>query len=315
MARILVTGGAGLIGSHLCERLVAQGHHVLCADNLSTGSRANLAALAGDTRFELIVHDLIQPLFVEADQVYHLACPASPVHYRANPVRTIKTNVLGTMHMLGLARRTGARILLARTSEVYGDPQEHPQSENYHGNVNPLGTRACYDEGKRVAETLMMDYHREHAVDIRIARIFNTYGPRMALDDGRVISSFLLKGLREEPMQLHGGGTQTRSFCYVDDLVDGLTSLMAYEGALRYAPINLGNPEEVTVRHLARMCAHALDVPLSTVDVPAEQDDPARRCPDIRRAQSELGWRPRVDLPLGLARTAQDLRARFKERP
>ena len=305
---ILVTGGAGFLGSHLCERLLGAGHRVLCLDNLSTGSRENIDALKGD--FEFIEHDLIHPIRLDADQVYHLACPASPVHYQSNPVRTVKTNVLGTMNMLGLARRTGARILLASTSEVYGDPIKHPQREDYLGNVNQLGPRACYDEGKRIAETLMVEYRREHAIDTRIARIFNTYGPRMAFDDGRVISNFVLNALRGEPLQLYGGGRQSRSFCYVDDMVSGLIALMEYEGGLKHDPFNLGNPHELSIRELAETVLTLTASQSSIADAPAQQDDPARRCPDITRAKTELGFAVTTHLKPGLQATIDDFRQR-----
>jgi UDP-glucuronate decarboxylase len=301
--RILVTGGAGFIGSHLCDALYAAGDSVLCLDNLSTGRRRNIEHLIGQRRFEFIEHDLIHPISLEADRVYHLACPASPVAYRRNPVRTVKTNVLGTMNMLGLARRTGARILLASTSEVYGDPTVHPQPENYQGNVNQLGPRACYDEGKRIAETLMMDYHREHGVDVRIARIFNTYGPRMAREDGRVISNFVCNALLNKPAELYGGGRQIRSFCYVDDMVGGLLRLMEYEGALKHEPFNLGTPHEVTIRELAQHIYALAGATAKPKELPAQVDDPQRRCPDIMRARVELGFEPQTGLVDGLKRT------------
>lgn len=303
--RILVTGGAGFIGSHLCAALLQGQNYVVCLDNLSTGRIGNIAPLIDNPRFEFIQHDLILPYATEADRVYHLACPASPVAYRSNPVRTVKTNVLGTMNMLGLARRTGARILLAGTSEVYGDPKVHPQPESYLGNVNQLGPRACYDEGKRIAETLMMEYHREHKVDIRIARIFNTYGPRMQADDGRVVSNFILKALSNTPPELYGDGTQSRSFCYIDDMVTGLRSLMEYTGPLRHEPFNLGNPHEVTVRELAARIADLAGATAQPIFKPAQQDDPARRCPDISRARQELAFEPRIGLDEGLRRTIE----------
>ncbi|MBZ0137583.1 MAG: SDR family oxidoreductase [Planctomycetes bacterium] len=303
----LVTGGAGFLGSHLCQRLLGDGRRVICLDNLSTGSRANIEHLKGE--FEFIEHDLINPIKLDAAFVYHLACPASPVHYQSNPVRTIKTNVLGTINMLGLARRTGARILLASTSEVYGDPIKHPQREDYPGNVNQLGPRACYDEGKRVAETLMMEYHREHGVDVRIARIFNTYGPRMAANDGRVVSNFILGALRGEPLKLFGGGGQSRSFCYVDDLIGGLVSLMEYQGGLRHQPFNLGNPHEITIRELAATILRLTGSAAPVVTGPAQQDDPGRRCPDISRAMTELGFQSVTDLLEGLRRTIDYFRA------
>lgn len=303
--RIIVTGGAGFLGSHLCERLLADGARVVCLDDLSTGSESNIEHLHSNANFEFIRHDLIQPIRVEADRVFHLACPASPVAYRANPVRTIKTNVLGTMNMLGLARRTGARVLLASTSEVYGDPKSHPQREDYLGNVNQLGPRACYDEGKRVAETLMMDYHREHGVDIRIARIFNTYGPRMKRDDGRVVSNFIMRALRNEPAELYGGGGQSRSFCYVDDMIDGLTALMEYEGELRHEPFNLGNPHEITIGELATLIFKLAGVTAKPVSAGPQQDDPNRRCPDITRARTTLRFNPKTMLEDGLRRTLE----------
>ncbi|MCB9895897.1 MAG: SDR family oxidoreductase [Planctomycetes bacterium] len=322
MTTVLVTGGAGFLGSHLCERLLGAGHRVLCLDNLSTGSRANIEGLtergrhartdAGATpAFQFIEHDLINPIKLDAEQVYHLACPASPVHYQSNPVRTVKTNVLGTMNMLGLARRTGARILLASTSEVYGDPKVTPQREDYLGNVNQLGPRACYDEGKRIAETLMVEYHREHNIDTRIARIFNTYGPRMAFDDGRVVSNFVLNALRGDPLQLYGGGRQSRSFCYVDDMVSGLIALMNYDGALKHEPFNLGNPHELSIRELAETVLRLTGSKSAVTDSPALQDDPAHRCPDITRARTELGFRAATALEDGLKATIRDFRARM----
>ena len=301
MSTVLVTGGAGFLGSHLCERLLAAGHRVICLDNLSTGSRTNVEHLKG--KFEFVEHDLINPIKLDAEFVYHLACPASPVHYQSNPVRTIKTNVLGTINMLGLARRCGARILLASTSEVYGDPIKHPQREDYLGNVNQLGPRACYDEGKRVAETLFMEYHREHAIDTRIARIFNTYGPRMAEGDGRVVSNFIMAALRGEPLKLYGGGRQSRSFCYVDELVGGLIALMNYEGGLKHQPFNLGNPQEVTIIELAKTIIRLTGSKSRVEDGPAQADDPARRCPDIGRAKAEIGFSPKNQLEEGLRRT------------
>lgn len=303
--RSLVTGGAGFIGSHLCDALVAAGDYVVCLDNLSTGRRDNVEHLEGNPGFEFVLHDLVEPYFSQADRVFHLACPASPVAYRANPVRTVKTNVLGTMHMLGLARRCGARILLAGTSEVYGDPTVHPQPESYLGNVNQLGPRACYDEGKRIAETLMIEYHRQHGVDIRLARIFNTYGPRMQADDGRVVSNFILRALRNKPAELYGGGTQSRSFCYIDDMVNGLIKLMQYEGVRRHEPFNLGNPHEVTVLELARTINRLAGSSAEPVSGPSQQDDPTRRCPDITRARTELGFEPATSLEQGLARTIE----------
>jgi UDP-glucuronate decarboxylase len=301
MARILVTGGAGFIGSHLVEFLLQQGHDLLCLDNYFTGSKDNLMHFRNHPRLELIRHDVVNPIMLEVDQIYHLACPASPVHYQYNPVKTIKTNVLGTLHMLGLAKRVKARILLASTSEIYGDPLEHPQQEEYWGNVNCLGPRSCYDEGKRVAETLMMDYHRQNRVDIRIARIFNTYGPRMALNDGRVVSNFIVQALSGEEITIYGEGQQTRSFCYVSDLVDGLVRLMNCEG--QWDPVNLGNPEEFTIMELARKVLELTASNGALVFRPLPPDDPVRRRPNITRAQEILGWQPTVPLEKGLRAT------------
>jgi UDP-glucuronate decarboxylase len=310
--RIIVTGGAGFLGSHLCRRLLGDGHDVICVDDFSTGSRDNITDLQNNPAFELIEHDLITPLFADAERVFHFACPASPVAYQRNPVRTVKTNVLGTMHMLGLAKRTGARILLAGTSEVYGNPTQHPQTEDYLGNVNQLGPRACYDEGKRVAETLLMDYHREHNVDVRLARIFNTYGPAMALDDGRVVSNFIRNALTGRALELYGGGTQSRSFCYVSDLIEGVVRLMDYEGELRFKPFNLGNPNEVTVKELAHEVLALTSSTSELIDHPLPQDDPTRRCPDITRARAELGFEPAVNLHEGLKKTIADFRTRVE---
>ncbi len=301
MARILVTGGAGFIGSHLVEFLLQQGHEVLCLDNYFTGSKENLMHLRDHPRLEIIRHDVVNPIMLEVDQIFHLACPASPVHYQYNPVKTIKTNVLGTLHMLGLAKRVKARILLASTSEIYGDPLEHPQQEKYWGNVNCLGPRSCYDEGKRVAETLMMDYHRQNRVDIRIARIFNTYGPRMALNDGRVVSNFIVQALSGQEITIYGKGQQTRSFCYVSDLVEGLVRLMNCEGQTE--PVNLGNPEEFTIMELARKVLALTGSTTSLVYKPLPPDDPVRRRPDITRAKERLGWQPTVPLETGLKAT------------
>ena len=301
MARILVTGGAGFIGSHLVEFLLQQEHDILCLDNYFTGSKENLMHLRDHPRLELIRHDVVNPIMLEVEQIYHLACPASPVHYQYNPVKTIKTNVLGTLHMLGLAKRVKARILLASTSEIYGDPLEHPQNERYWGNVNCLGPRSCYDEGKRVAETLMMDYHRQNRVDIRIARIFNTYGPRMALNDGRVVSNFIVQALSGKEITIYGEGQQTRSFCYVSDLVDGLVRLMNCEG--QTDPVNLGNPEEFTILELARKVLALTASDAALVFKPLPPDDPVRRRPDITRAKEILGWQPTVSLEQGLKAT------------
>jgi UDP-glucuronate decarboxylase len=299
--RILVTGGAGFIGSHLCERLLAQGHEVVCVDNFFTGSKQNILHLLDNHRFELIRHDIIEPILLEVDQVYHLACPASPIHYQYNPVKTIKTSVMGTINMLGLAKRVRARILLASTSEVYGDPQVHPQTEAYWGNVNPIGVRSCYDEGKRVAETLMMDYHRQNRVDIRIARIFNTYGPRMAEHDGRVVSNFIVQALRQEDLTVYGDGSQTRSFCYVADLVEGLIRLMGCDGFT--GPVNLGNPAETTILEFANRIIGLTGSNSRIIFKPLPADDPRQRQPDITLARTRLGWEPTVAVADGLRQT------------
>ena len=301
MKRVLITGGAGFLGSHLAERLLGQGHDVVCIDNFFSGSKDNIRHLLDHAYFELIRHDIIHPLFVEVDQIYHLACPASPIHYQQNAIKTVKTNVIGTINMLGLAKRTRARILLASTSEVYGDAQVHPQPESYWGNVNPIGIRSCYDEGKRVAETLMKDYSRQNRVDTRIARIFNTYGPRMALDDGRVVSNFIVQALRSEDLTVYGNGAQTRSFCFYSDLIDGLVRLMnaeAFQG-----PVNLGNPGEFTVMELAEKVLRLTGSRSGIDHRPLPSDDPVRRRPDISLARQMLGWEPKVDLEEGLART------------
>jgi UDP-glucuronate decarboxylase len=299
--RILVTGGAGFIGSHLCERLLGEGHDVLCLDNFFTGRRANIIKLLDNHHFELIRHDVIEPILLEVDQIYNLACPASPIHYQYNPVKTVKTSVMGMINMLGLAKRVRARILQASTSEVYGDPLLHPQTEAYWGNVNPIGLRSCYDEGKRIAETLMMDYHRQNRVDTRIARIFNTYGPRMLENDGRVVSNFIVQALRGQPLTLYGSGEQTRSFCYVDDLVEALIRLMNVEDV--HDPVNLGNPGEFTIRQLAdeviKMCGSKSEIEFR----PLPEDDPKQRQPNITRAQTLLGWNPTIALHEGLSKT------------
>ncbi|MGH9882761.1 MAG: UDP-glucuronic acid decarboxylase family protein [Pyrinomonadaceae bacterium] len=304
--RILVTGGAGFIGSHLCERLLKEGHEVLCLDNFFTGRRENIFQLLDNRRFEILRHDVIEPILVEVDQIYNLACPASPIHYQYNPVKTVKTSVMGMINMLGLAKRVRARILQASTSEIYGDPMVHPQPEEYWGNVNPIGLRSCYDEGKRLAETLMMDYHRQNRVDTRIARIFNTYGPRMHENDGRVVSNFIVQSLKGESLTLYGDGDQTRSFCYVDDLVDGLIRLMNAEEL--HNPINLGNPGEFTIKQLAdevvRICGSESGVKY----LPLPQDDPKQRKPDISRAQTLLGWNPTIPLREGLESTVEYFR-------
>lgn len=306
----LVTGGAGFIGSHLCERLLERGEEVLCLDNFFTGTRRNIARLLAHPRFELIRHDVTQPILLEATRIYNLACPASPVHYQYNPIKTVKTSVLGALNMLGLARRVKARILQASTSEVYGDPAVHPQSEAYWGNVNPIGIRSCYDEGKRVAETLFFDYHRQNKVDIRVARIFNTYGPRMSVNDGRVVSNFIVQALRAEPITVYGKGEQTRSFCYVSDLVDGLIRLMDCEGIT--GPVNLGNPEEFTIRELAETVAALTGSPSPIVYKSLPPDDPVRRQPDISLAKEKLGWSPTVLLRDGLEMTIRYFRTELE---
>ncbi|MGE5469795.1 MAG: UDP-glucuronic acid decarboxylase family protein [Bacteroidota bacterium] len=302
LKRILVTGGAGFLGSHLCERLVAAGHEVLCVDNFYTGVRANIAHLLSQPNFELLRHDVTFPLYVEVDEIYNLACPASPVHYQNDPVQTVKTSVHGAINMLGLAKRIKAKILQASTSEIYGDPGQHPQREVYWGNVNPVGPRACYDEGKRCAETLFFDYHRQHKVRIKLARIFNTYGPRMRPDDGRVISNFIVQALAGQPITLYGDGSQTRAFCYVDDLVDALIRLMATPDDFT-GPLNLGNPHEFTVRQLAERIVELAASASDFTILPLPQNDPVRRCPDIGLAHTLLGWTPRVELDDGLRRT------------
>ena len=300
--RVLITGGAGFLGSHLADRLLAEGHEVLCADNLFTGTKRNIDHLHGHPRFEFMRHDVTFPLYVEVDEIYNLACPASPVHYQFDPVQTTKTSVHGAINMLGLAKRVRCRILQASTSEVYGDPAVHPQTEDYWGHVNPVGIRSCYDEGKRCAETLFFDYRRQHGLDIKVARIFNTYGPRMHPKDGRVVSSFVLQALQGEPITLFGDGSQTRSFCYVDDLVDGLIRLMDSAPAVT-GPINLGNPVEFTIRQLADKVIAMTGSRSEIVLRPLPADDPRQRCPDITRAQQMLGWTPAVALDEGLRHT------------
>jgi len=299
--RVLVTGGAGFIGSHLCESLLKQGDEVLCLDNLFSGSKRNIVPFLGNSSFEFIRHDIVQPILLEPDLIYNLACPASPVHYQHNPVKTVKTNVMGTIHMLGMAKRVKARILQASTSEVYGDPQVHPQPESYWGHVNPIGLRSCYDEGKRVAETLMMDYRRQNQVDVRIARIFNTYGPRMERDDGRVVSNLVVQALLGRPLTVYGDGSQTRSFCYVSDLVTGLKKLMARERV--EGPVNLGNPEEFTILALAEMVRELTGSRSEIRFQSLPADDPVRRKPDISAAEKLLNWRPEVSLEEGLRQT------------
>ena len=300
--RVLVTGGAGFLGSHLCERLVAAGCHVLCVDNFFTGTHQNLASLQGNPLFELHRHDVTFPLYVEIDEIFNLACPASPIHYQRDPVQTTKTSVIGAINMLGLAKRVKAKILQASTSEVYGDPTEHPQHESYWGNVNPIGFRSCYDEGKRCAETLFFDYRRQHRVAIKVARIFNTYGPRMHPNDGRVVSAFIVQALTGQDITLFGDGSQTRSFCYVDDLIDGFLGLMETPEAV-IGPMNLGNPSEFTIAELAEKVIALTGSKSTIVRKPLPSDDPKQRRPDISYAQETLGWRPRVELEEGLKRT------------
>ncbi|MCI1191830.1 SDR family oxidoreductase [Calidifontimicrobium sp. SYSU G02091] len=300
--KIVVTGGAGFIGSHLCERLLAAGHEVICVDNFYTGRKANIAHLLDHPRFDVVRHDITEPLVLQADEVYNLACPASPGHYQADPIHTMKTSVLGSINLLGLARRTGAKSLLASTSEVYGDPLVHPQPESYWGHVNPCGVRSCYDEGKRSAEALYFDYHRQHGIPIKVVRIFNTYGPRMRPDDGRVVSNFIVQALMDEPLTIYGDGQQTRSFCYVDDLVDGLMKMMASPDEV-LGPINLGNPGEFTMLELAEAVKRLTNSRSRIVHEPLPQDDPKRRQPDITRARAVLGWQPVVQLEQGLLRT------------
>jgi len=306
--RILVTGGAGFIGSHLIDRLMTSGHEVICLDNFYTGHKRNIVQWLDNPYFELIRHDITEPIRLEVDQIYHLACPASPVHYQFNPVKTIKTNVIGTLNMLGLAKRVKARFLLASTSEIYGDPEVHPQPEEYRGNVNPIGPRSCYDEGKRVAETLSFDYHWQNQVDIRVARIFNTYGPRMFEQDGRVVSNFIVQALQNQPLTVYGEGSQTRSFCYVSDLVEGLMRLMNGDHT---GPVNLGNPDEYSILELAQIVQEMVNPGTSVKFEPLPKDDPRQRQPDITRAKTWLGWQPTVPLREGLKLTIEDFRDRL----
>jgi UDP-glucuronate decarboxylase len=310
--RIMVTGGAGFLGSHLCERLLKEGHDVLCVDNYFTGRKDNIAHLLPDPRFEAMRHDITFPLYVEVDEIYNLACPASPVHYQFDPVQTTKVSVIGAINMLGLAKRVGARILQASTSEVYGDPAVHPQTEDYRGNVNSLGPRACYDEGKRCAETLFFDYARQHRVRIRLVRIFNTYGPRLNSCDGRVVSNFIVQALRGEDLTIYGDGSQTRAFCYVDDLIDGFLAMMAAEDDVT-GPINLGNPQEIPILVLAESIIALTRSRSRIVRRPLPQDDPTQRCPDITRARQLLGWEPRISLDDGLRRTISYFEERMME--
>jgi UDP-glucuronate decarboxylase len=306
--RVLVTGGAGFLGSHLCERLLADGHDVLCVDNYFTGRKDNIAHLMSHPQFEVMRHDVTFSLYVEVDQIFNLACPASPVHYQFDPVQTTKTSVIGAINMLGLAKRVGAKIMQASTSEVYGDPTIHPQTEDYRGNVNPLGPRACYDEGKRCAETLFFDYHRQHEVAIKVVRIFNTYGPRMHPNDGRVVSNFIVQALQNQDITLYGDGSQTRAFCYVDDLIEGFIRMMD-TGPDVTGPINIGNPHEIPVRELADRVIALTGSQSRIVHRPLPQDDPLQRCPNITMASSVLGWKPTIDLETGLNRTVNYFRA------
>lgn len=310
--RILVTGGAGFLGSHLCDRLISEGHEVICIDNFFTGKKRNIRHLLSHPDFEIIRHDVLEPILLEVDRIYHLACPASPVHYQYNPVKTIKTNVMGTYNMLGLAKRVKARFLLASTSEVYGDPKEHPQKESYWGNVNSVGLRSCYDEGKRVSETFTMDYHRQNNVDVKIVRIFNTYGPRMLPDDGRVVSNFIVQALKGEDITVYGDGSQTRSFCYVDDLIDGMVRMMDSKDFT--GPVNLGNPEEYTILDLAKKIIAMTGSKSKIAYRPLPSDDPAQRRPDISLASERLGWRPKVSVDEGLAKTIEYFKKELKHR-
>ena len=307
--RILVTGGAGFIGSHLIDRLMNEQHEVICIDNFYTGTKQNISKWIGHPNFESIRHDITEPIRLEVDQIYHLACPASPVHYQYNPIKTAKVSFLGTSNMLGLAKRVKARFLLASTSEVYGDPDVHPQPEEYHGNVNTIGIRSCYDEGKRIAETLSFDYHRQHNVAIRVARIFNTYGPRMLENDGRVVSNFIAQSLQGNPLTVYGDGSQTRSFCYVTDLVDGLVKLMNGD---QIGPINLGNPEEYTILELAEKIRDRINPEREISFKPLPQDDPKQRKPDITKAKTRLNWQPTISLEAGLTETIAEFKQRLK---
>jgi UDP-glucuronate decarboxylase len=304
--RILVTGGAGFLGSHLCEKLLNEGHEVLCLDNLFTGRKKNVSSMLRNPAFELVRHDIVFPILFEVDRIYHLACPAAPVHYQYNPIKTIKTNILGTLNMLGIAKRVKARILLASTSEVYGDPAVHPQTEDYWGNVNPIGIRSCYDEGKRAAETLMMDYHRHNQVDIRIVRIFNTFGPRMLAEDGRVVSNFIVQALKGDDITVYGTGSQTRSFCYVDDLVEGMMRMMNKDDLT--GPVNIGNPEEYTILDFAKKIIAMTRSDSKIMFKPLPSDDPTQRQPDIALARKTLGWEPKVSVDEGLKRTIEYFR-------
>jgi len=308
--RILITGGAGFLGSHLCERLLEKGNEVICLDNFFTGRKENISHLLDNKNFELVRHDVTEPILLEVDHIYNMACPASPVHYQYNPVKTVKTSVMGAINMLGMAKRVRARILQASTSEVYGDPLVHPQTEDYYGNVNSIGLRSCYDEGKRVAETLFMDYHRQNGVDTRIVRIFNTYGPRMLENDGRVVSNFIVQALRGDELTVYGSGEQTRSFCYVDDLVEGIIRLMNAEAEDIHLPVNIGNPGEFTMNELAAEVAAAVGTKIKITHLPLPQDDPKQRQPNIERAKNLLNWQPTIPLAEGLKKTV----AYFAER-
>ena len=307
--RVLVTGGAGFIGSHLCDRLIAEGHEVICLDNFFTGKKKNIAHLLSNPSFEVMRHDVIQPIYAEVDWIFNLACPASPVHYQRDPVRTIKTNVMGALNSLGCAKQNQARVLQASTSEVYGDPKVHPQPESYRGAVNPIGIRACYDEGKRTAETLFFDYHRQHGLDIRVVRIFNTYGPRMTANDGRVVSNFIVQALRGDDITVYGDGSQTRSFCYVDDLIDGIVRMMNAENFI--GPVNLGNPGEFTMLELAELVLKLTGSKSKIIYQPLPQDDPTQRCPVIDLAREKLGWQPTVKLEDGLKLTIEYFKRNF----
>jgi len=312
--RIVVTGGAGFLGSHLCERLLNDGHEVICVDNFFTGQKRNIVHLLSNPYFEFIRHDICFPLYIEADEIYNLACPASPIHYQSDPVQTTKVNVHGAINMLGLAKRIKAKILQASTSEVYGDPSVHPQNEEYWGNVNPIGPRSCYDEGKRCAETLFMDYWKQHALPIKIVRIFNTYGPRMHPNDGRVVSNFIMQALKNEPITIYGEGNQTRSFCYCDDLIDGLVKMMNTPRE-SIGPINIGNPNEFTIKQLAEQVIQITNSKSVLNYLPLPQDDPRQRCPDISKAKQQLNWQPQVELVAGLRRTIDYFDALLKENP
>jgi UDP-glucuronate decarboxylase len=311
MKRILITGGAGFLGSHLCDRLLIEGNDILCLDNFFTGNKNNIAHLLGHSHFELIRHDIINPIYLEVDEIYNLACPASPVHYQFNPIKTVKTNVMGAINVLGIAKRTKAKILQASTSEVYGDPDVHPQKESYWGRVNPIGIRSCYDEGKRAAECLMMDYRRQNAVNAKIVRIFNTYGPRMAVNDGRVVSNFIIQALQGKNITVYGDGNHTRSFCYCDDLIDGLIKMMNSADDF-FGPVNIGNPGEFTILQLARMIIDLTDSSSKIDFQPLPADDPTQRKPDITLAEKKLGWQPKIALTQGLLTTIQYFRDTLK---